>query len=176
VARAPIVWRLETVAGVIEETPRAKTILLDVPGWPGHSADQHVDVRLTAEDGYQTERSDSIASAPEDARLALTVERIDDGQVSPLSDRGAWCRRRARARSDRRVLHLARPRRRSAVLIALPDSERGTHQGRTGTANEMAGVCAFLASDDGAYITGHTIFVDGGLTLYSDFREPWSSE
>jgi hypothetical protein len=44
-------------------------------------------------------------------------------------------------------------------------SERGTHQGRTGTANEMAGVCAFLASDDGAYITGQTIFVDGGLTL-----------
>jgi ferredoxin-NADP reductase len=68
---------------VIEETPRAKTILLDVPGWPGHSADQHVDVRLTAEDGYQTERSYSIASAPEDARLALTVERIDDGEVSP---------------------------------------------------------------------------------------------
>ena len=55
-------------------------------------------------------------------------------------------------------------------------SERGTHQGLTGTANEMAGVCAFLASDDGAYITGQTIFVDGGLTLYSDFREPWSSE
>jgi ferredoxin-NADP reductase len=83
VARAPIVWRLATVAGVIEETPRAKTILLDVPGWPGHSAGQHVDVRLTAEDGYQTERSYSIASAPEDARLALTVERIDDGEVSP---------------------------------------------------------------------------------------------
>jgi ferredoxin-NADP reductase len=77
------VWRLATVAGVIDETPRAKTILLDVPGWPGHSAGQHVDVRLTAEDGYQTERSYSIASAPEDARLALTVERIDDGEVSP---------------------------------------------------------------------------------------------
>jgi ferredoxin-NADP reductase len=83
VARAPIVWRLATVAGVIEETPRAKTIVLDVPGWQGHSAGQHVDVRLTAEDGYQTERSYSIASAPEDARLALTVERIDDGEVSP---------------------------------------------------------------------------------------------
>jgi ferredoxin-NADP reductase len=63
--------------------PRAKTILLEVPGWPGHSAGQHVDVRLTAEDGYQTERSYSIASAPEDARLALTVERLDDGEVSP---------------------------------------------------------------------------------------------
>ena len=48
--------------------------------------------------------------------------------------------------------------------------------GRPGTADEMAGVCAFLASDDAAYITGQTIFVDGGLTLYADFREPWSSE
>ncbi|TML95916.1 MAG: SDR family oxidoreductase, partial [Actinobacteria bacterium] len=48
--------------------------------------------------------------------------------------------------------------------------------GRAGTADEMAGVCAFLASEDAAYITGQTIFVDGGLTLYADFREPWSSE
>ena len=47
---------------------------------------------------------------------------------------------------------------------------------RAATADEMAGVCAFLASDDAAYITGQTIFVDGGLTLYADFREPWSSE
>ena len=58
--------------------------MLDVPGWPGHLAGQHVDVRLTAEDGYQAQRSYSIASAPEDARLALTVERIDDGEVSPF--------------------------------------------------------------------------------------------
>jgi len=57
--------------------------VLEVSGWPGHAAGQHVDVRLTAEDGYQAERSYSIASAPEDARLALTVERIDDGEVSP---------------------------------------------------------------------------------------------
>jgi ferredoxin-NADP reductase len=70
------------VVGVIEETARARTIVLEVPGWPGHSAGQHVDVRLTAEGGYQTQRSYSIASAPEDARLALTVERIEDGEVS----------------------------------------------------------------------------------------------
>jgi hypothetical protein len=83
VGRAAIVRRGASVAGVIDETARAESIVLDVPGWPGHSAGQHVDVRLTAEDGYQTERSYSIASAPEDARLALTVERIDDGEVSP---------------------------------------------------------------------------------------------
>jgi ferredoxin-NADP reductase len=76
-----------TVTEVREETPRARTIVLDVPAWPDHLAGQHVDVRLTAEDGYQAQRSYSIASAPGDAGLALTVERIDDGEVSPyLSD------------------------------------------------------------------------------------------
>jgi ferredoxin-NADP reductase len=59
------------------------TLVLDVPGWPGHRAGQHVDVRLTAEDGYQAQRSYSIASAPEQPELALTVERFDDGEVSP---------------------------------------------------------------------------------------------
>ena len=78
-----IVWRGAGVVGVIDEAARARTIVLEVPGWPGHCAGQHVDVRLTAGDGYQTQRSYSIASAPEDARLALTVERIDDGEVSP---------------------------------------------------------------------------------------------
>jgi len=82
-ARAPIVWRTATVRDVVEETSHAKTLVLDVDGWPGHVAGQHVDVRLTAEDGYQAERSYSIASAPEDPRLALTIERIDDGEVSP---------------------------------------------------------------------------------------------
>ena len=68
---------------LVDETPRARTIVLDVPGWPGHRAGQHVDVRLTAEDGYQAQRSYSIASAPEDGTLVLTVERLDDGEVSP---------------------------------------------------------------------------------------------
>jgi ferredoxin-NADP reductase len=78
-----IAWRLATVADVVTETPRTRTLVLDVPGWPGHRAGQHVDVRLTAEDGYQTQRSYSIASAPQDARVALTVDRLDDGEVSP---------------------------------------------------------------------------------------------
>lgn len=81
--RQPIVWRLATVRETRWETARAKTLVLDAPGWPGHVAGQHVDVRLTAEDGYQAQRSYSIASAPEDALLELTVERLDDGEVSP---------------------------------------------------------------------------------------------
>jgi ferredoxin-NADP reductase len=82
--RAPaIAWRLGTVLDVRMETPRTWTLVLDVPGWPGHRAGQHVDVRLTAEDGYQAQRSYSIASAPGEARVALTVDRLDDGEVSP---------------------------------------------------------------------------------------------
>jgi ferredoxin-NADP reductase len=80
---ARVVWRTATVLEVVEETPHARTLVLDVPDWPGHLAGQHLDVRLTAEDGYQAERSYSIASAPEDERVALTIERIDDGEVSP---------------------------------------------------------------------------------------------
>src|SRR6188508_2178927 len=75
-----LTWQL---AELVVETPRVKTIVLDVPSWPGHRAGQHVDVRLTAEDGYQAERSYSIASAPSGTRLELTVERLDDGEVSP---------------------------------------------------------------------------------------------
>lgn len=60
-----------------------RSLVLDAPDWPGHLAGQHVDIRLTAEDGYQAQRSYSIASAPEDGRLALTVERLGDGEVSP---------------------------------------------------------------------------------------------
>jgi ferredoxin-NADP reductase len=78
-----IAWRFATVADVVSETPRARSLVLEVPGWPGHRAGQHVDVRLTAEDGYQAQRSYSIASAPEDARIRLTVDRLDDGEVSP---------------------------------------------------------------------------------------------
>ena len=78
-----LTWRAADVVEIVPETPRTKTILFDVPGWPGHRAGQHVDIRLTAEDGYQTERSYSIASAPDGSRLALTVVRIDDGEVSP---------------------------------------------------------------------------------------------
>jgi ferredoxin-NADP reductase len=76
-------WRVATVAGVRDETAHAKTLILAVPQWPGHRAGQHVDVRLVSEDGYEAQRSYSIASAPEEPNVALTVERIEDGEVSP---------------------------------------------------------------------------------------------
>jgi ferredoxin-NADP reductase len=76
-------WLVATVAETIPETARAVTLRLDVPDWPGHRAGQHVDVRLTAEDGYSAQRSYSIASPPGSDRLEITVERLDDGEVSP---------------------------------------------------------------------------------------------
>ena len=74
-------WMTAEVREVIEETPRVRSLVLDVPAWPGHRAGQHVDVRLTADDGYRAQRSYSIASAP-GAPLLLTVERIAEGEVS----------------------------------------------------------------------------------------------
>jgi ferredoxin-NADP reductase len=78
-----VAWRVATVREVRPEAPGVRTLVLDVPDWPGHRAGQHVDVRLTAEDGYQAQRSYSIASAPEAERLELTVEELPDGEVSP---------------------------------------------------------------------------------------------
>ena len=98
-----LTWRAGTVAAVRDETPTARTIVLEVPGWPGHRAGQHVDVRLTAADGYSAQRSYSIASAPGDGQVEppvvelsvvelsvvelpvveLTVQRLADGEVSP---------------------------------------------------------------------------------------------
>lgn len=81
--RRRLSWQVASVAELIVETSQVRSIVLDVADWSGHRAGQHVDIRLTAEDGYQAQRSYSIASAPEDERLMLTVERLDDGEVSP---------------------------------------------------------------------------------------------
>jgi ferredoxin-NADP reductase len=78
----PLTWVVATVEEVVDETPRVRTIVLDVPDWTGHRAGQHLDVRLTAEDGYRAEREYSIASAPGEP-VAITVERLEDGEVSP---------------------------------------------------------------------------------------------
>jgi ferredoxin-NADP reductase len=87
VARAAVLgrltWRVGTVVGVRDETAVARTLVFQIEGWPGHAAGQHVDVRLTAPDGYSTQRSYSIASAVDGELVELTVERLPDGEVSP---------------------------------------------------------------------------------------------
>ncbi len=75
-------WLTATLREIVPETPRVKTLVLDLPGWPGHLPGQHVDLRLTAEDGYQAQRSYSIASAPGEEGLSLTVESVPNGEVS----------------------------------------------------------------------------------------------
>ena len=79
---SPIPWHSAEVVEIVPETPRVKTIRLAVPGWRRHLPGQHVDVRLTAEDGYQAQRSYSIASPPEEDGIELTVEHLEDGEVS----------------------------------------------------------------------------------------------
>ncbi|HEY7023212.1 MAG TPA: ferredoxin reductase [Ktedonobacterales bacterium] len=81
--RARLAWQRATVLELIDETPRVRSLVLDAPNWQMYSAGQHLDVRLTAEDGYQTERSYSVASAPASPHVTITVERLDDGEVSP---------------------------------------------------------------------------------------------
>jgi ferredoxin-NADP reductase len=78
-----LTWLPATLVDNRRETPRVHRLVFDVPDWPGHLPGQHVDLGLTADDGYRAQRSYSIASAPEDAGVALTVERLDDGEVSP---------------------------------------------------------------------------------------------
>jgi ferredoxin-NADP reductase len=79
-----LTWLLAEVVETVTETPRVKSLVLTVPGWPGHRPGQHVDVRLTAEDGYQAQRSYSIATPADGERVVLTVERLEDGEVSPF--------------------------------------------------------------------------------------------
>jgi ferredoxin-NADP reductase len=84
-ATAPIAWQIATIGAIHDETPTVRSFALELPAWTGHRAGQHVDVRLTAEDGYSVERSYSIASEPERApEVEITVERIPDGEVSPF--------------------------------------------------------------------------------------------
>ena len=75
-------WQRAKVRQVVVETSRVKSLLLQINGWQGHLPGQHVDIRLTAKDGYQAQRSYSIASPPEDEIVTLTVERVENGEVS----------------------------------------------------------------------------------------------
>jgi ferredoxin-NADP reductase len=83
-----VTWSVGTVTALRDETPTARTIVLDVPNWPGHVAGQHVDVRLTADDGYSAARSYSIANGADGGRVEITVVRIDEGEVSPYLTQG----------------------------------------------------------------------------------------
>lgn len=76
-------WLLAQVVAVVEETPRVRSLVLECPGWEGHLPGQHLDIRLTAEDGYQAQRSYSIATPADGERVTITVERVDSGEVSP---------------------------------------------------------------------------------------------
>ena len=78
-----LTWRVARLAAARDETPTARTLVLDVPGWPGHLPGQHVDLKLTAEDGYSTQRSYSLAAPADGERVELTVQRVGDGEVSP---------------------------------------------------------------------------------------------
>ena len=86
---------------MVTETPRTKSLVLEVPGWEGHRAGQHVDVRLRAPDGYTAQRSYSVASAPEDEKLVLTVDRLDDGEVFSFGVTNAEYTCRGRGRGGR---------------------------------------------------------------------------
>ena len=120
-ARAALPGRLTWQLGARGRAGRrdragARASCSSCPAGPGHRAGQHVDVRLTAEDGYQAQRSYSIASAPEDDQLVLTVERLDDGEVSPyLVDELRAGRRARAARADRRLLRVGGVARRAAA-------------------------------------------------------------
>jgi ferredoxin-NADP reductase len=80
--RGRLTWQAATVSSLTDETAKVRTLVFEVPGWPGHQAGQHLDIRLTAEDGYRAEREYSISSAPGEP-VSITVERLDDGEVSP---------------------------------------------------------------------------------------------
>jgi len=81
--RGRLSWQVADIVDRLDETPRVRSLVLESPDWPGHLPGQHVDVRLTADDGYQAQRSYSIAAPADGRRLTITVERIDDGEVSP---------------------------------------------------------------------------------------------
>jgi len=78
-----LTWRVAALADAFDLTKSARGLVFDVPGWPGHLPGQHVDLRLTAEDGYSVQRSYSISSAPDGDRVELAVQRVEDGEVSP---------------------------------------------------------------------------------------------
>ncbi|WP_327287356.1 ferredoxin reductase [Streptomyces sp. NBC_01198] len=115
-------WQAATLVERREETASAQTLVFDVPGWAGHLAGQHVDVRLTAEDGYSTQRSYSLASAQDADRLELTVQRVPDGEVSPYLIEGLAVGDRIEIRGPVGGWFVWRPEQREPVLLVAGGS------------------------------------------------------
>ncbi len=178
-------WLVATVAETIPETARSTTLRLDVPGWPGHRAGQHVDVRLTAEDGYQAQRSYSISSPPGADRPELTVVRIDDGDVSPYLTTTADVGDQFELRGpiggwfvwdgdDTAPVLLVGGGSGVAPLMAMM-----RHHARTGSTAAMQLVYSARSLDDVIYRDELTALADGGhravtLTLTREASPEWT--
>ena len=156
------------------------SIVLEVPGWRGHLPGQHVDVRLTAEDGYQAQRSYSIASAPEDDHLVLTVERLEDGEVSVVPRRGAASRGPARAaRADRRLLRVGASLAGPVLLVAggsgiVPFRSMLRHRAAVGSTAPVRLLYSARSLDDVIYREELMRFAaDDGLDIRCALTRDW---
>ncbi len=164
-------WLQAEVADVVPETDRTKTIVFDVPGWTGHRAGQHVDVRLTAEDGYQAERSYSIASAPDGTRIELTVERLDDGEVSPYLTDELRPGDRIELRGPVGGYFVWEPRLGGPVLLAgggsgvVPLMAMIRHRAATRSSSEMRLLFSSRGWDEVIYRDELAHLAGGGLTV-----------
>ena len=178
-------WLVATVAETIAETARTTTLRLDVPVWPGHRAGQHVDVRLTAEDGYQAQRSYSIASPPGADRLELTVVRIDDGEVSPYLTTDAEVGDQFEVRGPIGGWFVWDGDDTTPVLLVgggsgvVPLMAMMRHHARTGSTAAMQLVYSARALDDVIYRDELTTLADSGhravtLTLTREASPEWT--
>jgi ferredoxin-NADP reductase len=180
-----VLWLVATVAETIAETARTTTLRLDVPVWPGHRAGQHVDVRLTAEDGYQAQRSYSIASPPGADRLELTVVRIDDGDVSPYLTTVAEVGDQFEVRGPVGGWFVWDGDDTTPVLLVgggsgvVPLMAMMRHHTRTGSTAAMQLVYSARTLDDVIYRDELTTLADGGhravtLTLTREASPQWT--
>ena len=123
-----LTWAIAEVVDRVDETPRVRSLTFDVPDWPGHLPGQHIDVRLTAEDGYQAQRSYSISTPADGTRVTITVERLEDGEVSTYLTDVLEIGDRIELRGpDRRVLRVGAEPRRTAGADRRRQRGRATH-------------------------------------------------
>ena len=166
-----LTWLQAEVVDLRPETPRVKTIVFDVPGWLGQRAGQHVDVRLTAEDGYQAERSYSIASAPNGVRIGLTVERLDDGEVSPYLTDELRAGDKIELRGPVGGYFVWEPTQKGPVLLVgggsgvVPLMAMIRHRAASGSDTEMRLLFSSRGWDDVIYRDELERLAGGGLTV-----------